>query len=134
MQHTRQGVIVEHDRVYVAGAGVRQPLDARSDIFSFGVVLYELLATTGVRSPLQPTSRSCRRSPIARTIRYRRCLHALRMIVDKALEKDPADRYQTLRDLVVDLVACHRARREEPGHADATRTPRRVRYREPFAW
>ena len=55
------------------------------------------------------------------------------MIVDKALEKDPADRYQTLRDLVVDLVACHRARREEPGHADATRTPRRVRYREPFA-
>jgi len=29
--------------------------------------------------------------------------YRLRMAVDKALEKDPAERYQTMRDLVVDL-------------------------------
>ena len=39
-----------------------------------------------------------------------------------------------MRDLVVDLRRATRARIEEPGHADATRTPRRVRHRELLAW
>lgn len=86
-------------------------LDARSDIFSFGVVLYEILAGRrpfGGKSDLE----------VLKTI-----IHAppeplpaglpssLRDAVEKTLEKDPADRYQTARDLVVDL---RRAVRQKP--------------------
>jgi eukaryotic-like serine/threonine-protein kinase len=88
-------------------------LDARSDIFSFGVVLYELLSG---RRPFVGTSDSETLRAIA--VAPAEPLPAnvpteLRMIVEKAIEKDPADRYQTARDLVVDLRRT--LRQKEPG-------------------
>jgi eukaryotic-like serine/threonine-protein kinase len=79
------------------------PMDSRSDIFSFGAMFYELLTGTRpfagknnldllnaiVYSPAAPL-------PIEIPL-------AVRIIVEKALEKDPADRYQTAREMVVDL-------------------------------
>ncbi len=80
-----------------------QPLDARSDIFSFGVVLYELLAgrrpfTGETDLELLKTIVHGLPSPLPAEIP-----EALRGIVEKAIEKDPAERYQSMRDLVVDL-------------------------------
>ncbi|MGH9408118.1 MAG: protein kinase domain-containing protein [Vicinamibacterales bacterium] len=83
-----------------------KPIDTRSDIFSFGSVFYEMLAGKRafagdstidtlhsiVHNPPPPIAAI---SPDVPT--------ELRWVLDKCLAKDPDERYQSTRDLVVDL-------------------------------
>jgi Tol biopolymer transport system component/predicted Ser/Thr protein kinase len=101
--NTRPGIVLGTVAYMSPEQASGRPVDARSDIFSFGVMLYELLAgrrpfegatdletlQTIIHRPPQPLNTEV---PAV-----------LRMIVEKALEKDPAERFQTMRDLVVDL-------------------------------
>lgn len=81
-------------------------LDARTDLFSLGVVLYEMIAA---RPPFEGKTAgelialiiSKEPPPLARY--SNEAPEALQWIVTKALTKNRDDRYQTARDMMVDL-------------------------------
>src|SRR5262249_29475146 len=87
-------------------------LDARSDLFSFGVMLYQMLSG---RLPFQaPRYVGQLRAishddppPLSSTTTLA-AQQDLQRLIDKCLAKDPAARYQTARDLVVDLRGAKR--------------------------
>ena len=102
-QHTRAGLVVGTVAYMSPEQATGQPLDARSDVFSFGIVLYELLAG---RRPFDAANDLELLKSIAHATPAPLPEHVpelLRNAVDKALEKEPADRYQTMQDLVADL-------------------------------
>ncbi len=80
-----------------------KPLDARSDIFSFGVTLYETLV--GRRPFAGATDLEVLQTIIHGTPQPlgNEVPVVLRTVVEKALEKGPAERYQSMRELVIDL-------------------------------
>jgi eukaryotic-like serine/threonine-protein kinase len=74
-----------------------KPLDARSDVFSFGAVLYELLSGTRAfdgESTAQVVSAVLRDDPPALDVPP-----AVDRIVRRCLAKRPLDRFQTMREL-----------------------------------
>ncbi len=103
---TRAGKIVGTVS-YMSPEQIRgEAVDIRSDIFSFGVLLYRM--ATGEFPFTGPTEVSTLAKILeARhdSIRMRNEMipQELERIVDKCLQKDPNDRYQDTRDLVVDL-------------------------------
>ena len=98
-----------------------RPLDARSDVFSFGALLYELL--TGRRAFEGKTALSLVTSILRDTPPPPRSLRPeiasrLEAIVNRCLQKDPAARYPSAEALVHDLEAA-RAAGEKPRRSRA---------------
>jgi serine/threonine protein kinase len=108
-EQTRTGAVVG-TVVYMSPEQAQgKSTDARSDIFSFGVVLYELLAHRRPfdgRNDLETLQKVIHEVPQPLGEHVPTALQAL---VEKALKKDPAERYQTMREMVVDLRAMTRA-------------------------
>jgi hypothetical protein len=83
------------------------PVDGRSDCYTLGVVLYELV--TGRAPFMAPTTTDLlvaileREPPSLRTVARGLPLQ-LEWIIEKSLEKDPGLRYQTIADMRVDLL------------------------------
>ena len=97
---------------YMSPEQVRgEVLDGRSDSFSFGVVLYEMLSG---RQPFASASAAATIAAIlneepSTLVRYAPDLpEELQRIARKCLEKDRERRYQTIRDVALDLDNCRR--------------------------
>src|SRR6202049_3135315 len=81
-------------------------VDGRSDLFSLGVVLYTIL--TGYRpfqgnSALTVSYKVVNRDPIPATLLDTELPQGLDYIIERAMAKDPAERYQSGRKMVVEV-------------------------------
>ena len=87
-------------------------VDHRSDIFSFGVLVYELL--TGTSPFLRPTRGEIPAAILTEEVpplEAANSTETLRQVIDRSLAKDPVDRYQSFGDLLADLRSDAPARR-----------------------
>ena len=78
-------------------------VDQRSDIFSFGIVLFETLSRSNPflqKSSVETASAILTKDPAVSAVA---APAELRRILRKCLEKDREHRYQTMRDVVIDL-------------------------------
>jgi len=101
--------------------------DARSDIFSFGAILYEMLA--GQRafrgdSAADTMSAILREDPPDISVTNRNVTPGLERIVRHCLEKNPEERFHSAHDLAFDLQALSGA---SVSDAKAMATPRKNR-------
>lgn len=104
--HTSPGAVVGTTGYMSPEQAQGETIDARTDIFSLGVVLYEMVAG---RAPFTgPTDSHVRVSiidqdPPPLTHESAEAPRQLERIVSKALAKDRGKRYQTITDLKIDL-------------------------------
>lgn len=106
MYETESGVVVG-TRSYMSPEQAKgQEVDARADVWSFGVVLYEMItehAPFGGATPNDMLAEILRVDPPPLPHGPPRVPAELQRIVSKALRKDREERYQTAKDLLVDL-------------------------------
>src|SRR4051812_34352201 len=75
-----------------------KPVDARSDLYSIGIVLYEMLTGTvpfDGESPVTVALKQVSEAPVPPRVRNPEVPATLDAVVMRAMEKDPARRYQT---------------------------------------
>src|SRR5262249_21544242 len=103
---TQTGQVVGSPAYMAPEQMIGQPADARSDLFSLGVILYSMI--TGFR-PFQGNSaqtvcfKVMNTEPVPVTSLQSEVPAALNAIISRAIAKDPSDRYQSGADFCRDL-------------------------------
>jgi Tol biopolymer transport system component len=123
-RHTDVGVILGTVG-YMSPEQVRgEPVDHRTDIFSFGCVLYELLCgrmAFGARSAVETMNAILTEEPRDLSLFKEDLPPALAMVVRHCLEKKPEERFQSARDLAFQLDAVSLPSLSGSGRAAAQR-------------
>ncbi|HEX8162348.1 MAG TPA: protein kinase [Pyrinomonadaceae bacterium] len=108
LAHTEPGVVMGTVG-YMSPEQLRgQKVDHRTDIFSFGAVLYEMLAgrrAFGGATPADTISAILKEDPPELSTASGAVAPALERVVRHCLEKSPEERFQSARDLSFDLEA-----------------------------
>jgi serine/threonine protein kinase/Tol biopolymer transport system component len=84
-------------------------VDARTDIFSFGIVLYEMIAgylPFKGDSAMDMIAAILHKEP--KPLHDTEIPHEIKRIIDKTLKKDRNERYQTMKDVLLDLKEARR--------------------------
>jgi Tol biopolymer transport system component len=121
--NTAEGVVMG-TAAYMSPEQVRgQLVDSRSDIFSFGAVLFEIL--TGNRafagqSSVETMNAILKEDPPEIDVSRVRVSPSLERVLRHCLEKDPADRFQSARDLAFALSAASGTHDTAALHTPAT--------------
>jgi serine/threonine protein kinase len=119
---TSTGIVLGTPRYMSPEQITGQPVDHRSDIFSLGIVVWEVL--TGKRlfsgTEIQQVSHSITYDEHVPPTRINPELPAmLDFVVARALKKDPAVRYQDADEMAADLHTCLAELRGRAGEASA---------------
>lgn len=125
---TRTGMLLGTPKYMSPEQVAGRPLDHRSDIFSLGIVLHEILTNASLFSGSDTTQvlnnvANLQALPPSRV--NREVPPMLDLVVAKTLEKDAEARYQDAADLAGDLRAClHELAQNSSTGADTVRTVR----------
>jgi hypothetical protein len=117
--HTRLGVMVGSPNYMSPEQATGRPADARSDIFSVGLVLYELLSGRRAFSADNGLLAAILfQTPAPLTDLCPDIDPALVAIVDRAIAKEPSERYQTAREMSDEVGSLRRMLSSRAGSAD----------------
>jgi serine/threonine protein kinase len=127
---TETGVVMGTPRYMSPEQARGEKVDARTDIFSFGVVLYEMVAghpPFAGATASETIAAILRDSPPPLTDHAPEAPRELERIVDKALGKNREERYQTIAELFSDLKDLKQelelqARAERPASTEGKKT------------
>jgi serine/threonine protein kinase/tetratricopeptide (TPR) repeat protein len=103
---TVAGMIVGTISYMAPEQAMGRPVDHRADLFSLGVVLYELAAGRppfGGASPMEIIDRILHETPVPPSVHVAGIPGSFDAVVLRTLEKSPTFRYQSARDLERDL-------------------------------